>query len=181
MSQIKRIAAKDVMRRNVATVAPQDTIASALELFEEEGISGAPVVDSLGEIVGVITMTDIARPDHLDGSRIAAQRGTFEMVEPDGDEGADEVFFRKNDYSAEALGRERVCDWMTSDVISVPPDSTLEHVCNVMVANKIHRVFIAEDRKLIGIVTSFDVVRTVATQPQRAHVEVRPRRRAAAR
>jgi signal-transduction protein with cAMP-binding, CBS, and nucleotidyltransferase domain len=48
---------------------------------------------------------------------------------------------------------------MTNDVISVGCDSTLSEVSAIMVESDIHRVFVTEDEKIIGIVSALDILR----------------------
>ena len=153
------------MRTDLSTLAPDDTIESALALFEEARIGGAPVVDQ-GRLVGVLTLADVSRTEHLSGDRIETRRED-ELSEPVGEELTDEldpeeIFFAKEDYSGELLGRDRVRDWMTSEVVTVPLEATLESACHVMVENHIHRVFVTDEKKLVGVISSFDVVRHVA-------------------
>ena len=74
----------------------------------------------------------------------------------------------KEDYSPDALGRESVGDRMTRGVISVTGRATLAKVCEAMVENHVHRVFVTEDRKLAGVITTFDVVRCVAAGSRRS-------------
>mgnify|MGYP001399893349 CR=1 FL=1 len=162
-----KLSVRDAMRRQVTTLSPDDGIESAIALFEEARISGAPVVDSGGKLVGVLTLADVARPDRMRESRVSTQRGSFEMSEDVGEERTDEldpeeVFYSKEDYSADLLGGERVSEWMTGEVVSVTPDATLEAACKVMVARQIHRVFVTEGERLVGVLSSFDVVRALA-------------------
>ena len=157
--------ARDVMRTEVATLSADDTIQSALELFEESGISGAPVVAN-EQLVGMLTLADLARTEHRKDGRIQTN-DEYELGEPTGEELADEldpaeVFFSKEDYSPEVLGPTLVGDWMSRGVISVPPEATLAEVCGVMVNEQIHRVCVLEHGRLVGLVTTFDVVRHVA-------------------
>ncbi|MBN2022140.1 MAG: CBS domain-containing protein [Pirellulales bacterium] len=51
--------AKDIMTRDVATVDPDDTIEVAIELMSRHGVSGLPVVDMSGHVVGIITEFDL--------------------------------------------------------------------------------------------------------------------------
>jgi CBS domain-containing protein len=165
MTERETVRAKDLMRGEVATLAPDDTIETALALFEESGISGAPVVAS-GRLVGVLSLSDVSRTEHLRGGRLKTQR-EYELSEPAGEERTDEldpdeVFYLKDDYSPEVLGRELVGDWMTNEVVSVSPEASLAEVCRVMVERKIHRVFVAERGRLQGVLSTFDVVRHLA-------------------
>jgi len=119
-----------------------------------------------GTLMGVLTLADVSRTEHLQGGRLET-RSDYEMSEPAGEEfgdeiAPDEVFYLKEDYSPDVLGRELVGDWMTNEVVAVPPDASLETVCRVMTDRRIHRVFVTEERRLIGVISSFDVVRHVA-------------------
>ncbi len=165
MTDTTRVRARDLMHREVVTLSPADTIETALGLFEESGISGAPVVAD-ERLLGVLTLADISRTEHLKGDRIETRR-EYELSEPVGEERTDEldpeeVLFAKEDYSPQVLGRELVGDWMTTGVVAVRPGASLEEVCKVMVNRQIHRVFVTEEKKLLGVISSFDVVRHVA-------------------
>jgi CBS domain-containing protein len=159
------VTAQDLMKKDVETLAPSDTIETAMALFEEARISGAPVLAN-GRLVGVLTLADIASPEHQREGRVRSARD-YDLAEPVGEERVDEldpeeVLYRKEDYSPEVLGRDLVGDWMSSGVVSVAPRASLEEVCRAMVEHSIHRVFVSESGRLLGVISSFDVVRQVA-------------------
>lgn len=171
------VRARDLMRTDVAILAPSDTIESALALFEEARISGAPVVSD-ERLVGVLTLADVSRTEHLNGDRMQTRRDN-DLAEPVGEENTDEldpeeIFFGKEDYSGELLGHDVVGDWMTREAVTVAPDAALEQICRTMVENRIHRVFVVEEQRLVGLISSFDIVRLVAGERGR---EPRPTRR----
>jgi acetoin utilization protein AcuB len=58
---IMKIKVKDLMKKNVITVSPEDTAIDAIVRGVEKGIGGFPVVDEQGQLVGIITETQIAR------------------------------------------------------------------------------------------------------------------------
>ena len=160
-----RVTAQDLMRTEVETLSPEDTVETALGRFEEAGIGGAPVVAN-GKLVGMLTVTDVARTEHLADGKPATSR-EYAWNEPDGEEpGSDadpaEVFYLQEDYSPEVLGRVLVGDRMSRGVVSVVPEAHLERVCEVMVRQQIHRVCVTAGDRLIGLITSFDVVRHLA-------------------
>jgi CBS domain-containing protein len=172
---LSRVRARDLMRRDVLTLSPEDAIEAALRIFEESHIGGAPVVDPAGRLIGVLTLSDVARTEHVEDGRIQAQPSRFELAEEVGEEETEDpdpnaIFFSKENYSAALLGRERVADWMAREVISVRPDAGLAEICEVLVGQGIHRVFVTEGERLLGVVSSMDVVRCVAR-------ELRPRSR----
>ncbi len=161
---------RDVMRTQVVTLSAEDSIEVALATFEDHKIGGAPVTDESGKVIGVLTLSDVARTEHLSGDRIRSERGTFEMSEVSGEEqdeelDPNEVFFAKTDYSTDLAGSDRVGDWMTARVVTVRPEDRIVDACNKMVKHHIHRVFVIEHDRLVGVVSSFDVVRCVAGTP----------------
>jgi CBS domain-containing protein len=180
VKQALGVKARDLMRTDVATLEAEDTIESALELFEDSGISGAPVLQA-GRLVGMLTLADLGRTEHVKDARIET-KGDYEFGEPVGEELGDEldpaeVFYLKEGYSPEVVDRARVVDWMSPGVITVSADDSIEDVCDVMVKNRIHRVCVLEAAKLVGLITSFDVVRHVARGTKRP-AEAPPRRAA---
>jgi acetoin utilization protein AcuB len=58
---IMKIKVKDLMKKNVITVSPEDTVIDAIVRGVEKGIGGFPVVDAKGQLVGIVTETQIAR------------------------------------------------------------------------------------------------------------------------
>ena len=159
------ILARDVMQSDVATLSAADTIETALSLFEEARISGAPVLSN-GRLVGMLSLADISRPEHLRDGRIETERD-YVLSEPVGEERTDELdpeeaFYLKEDYSPALLGRELVGTWMSSGVVCVSPETPLTRVCEVMLDRQVHRVCVTRGEKLLGLISTFDVVRHVA-------------------
>ena len=115
----------------------------------------------------MLTSSDIAKTVHLQDSRIGERPGEYYFTDPLDDLGADgsrcaEEFFGKEDYSPEILGSERIGDWMTPRVISVARSASLEEICRTMIVESIHRVLVVHNSKILGIITTFDVVRFLA-------------------
>lgn len=157
--------ARDLMRTAVTTLSPDDTIEAALTLFEDQGIGGAPVVAN-GRLVGMLTLTDVTRTEHLVNDR-PSTRSEYALSEPVGEELTDELdpteaFYLKDDYSPDVRGRALIGDWMSRGVVSVAPEDSLQQVCSVMANHKIHRVCVTSGERLVGLITSFDVVRHMA-------------------
>lgn len=165
MKSSRKIVAEDVMSPRVATLSPGETIDSAMRTFTEARISGAPVVDVEGRIVGVLSLSDIARSERLEDEGFEKDGRAYDLADPldeelDEDFDPSEVFFLKEEYSIG--GGVTVADRMTREVVCVGPDTTLEQLSEVMVSQRIHRVLVTRDSELLGVVSSFDVVRAVA-------------------
>lgn len=166
MVPFQKLKARDVMKTDVVSFSPETSIEAAISTFEDLHISGAPVVNGYGTLVGVLSAFDVVRSEHVAGSRIETGRGDTSMSFQGDDEGdlfdPEEVILIRDDYSPEVRGAEAVGDWMSSGVVSVSPTDSLKQVCAAMVKGHYHRVCVVEGDKLVGIVTSFDVVRAVA-------------------
>lgn len=165
MSPLNKIHARSLMRTQVLKLSPNMPIPRALELFEDHKISGAPVVDTSGRVLGVLSATDITRAERMSESSTRADSRKLVMREGDDesdDEMAEEDLLSIEDYGPETSDGPTVGDWMNPEVISVRPDCTLPELCRVLVDNGIHRVLVMEQGELHGIVTSTDVVRCVA-------------------
>jgi CBS domain-containing protein len=159
-----RIVARDIMQTGVLVLRADDSIHSAAEQLEEIHATGAPVVDGAGHLIGVLTTTDIARSEHVETQGVVTRMATESA--PDVDQSlvtdADEVVFSTEAFGDEVLGRARVGDWMTPGVTRVAPDTTLAGLCRMMMDEDIHRVFVVEHQRLLGVVSTKDVVRLLA-------------------
>jgi len=164
------IPARDVMQSDVYRLDPQMPIREALEVFEDLHISGAPVVDDGDRVIGVLSSFDVIRPTHLRGDGLEAGDHEFSMLEPEDTMrqqlANDDVILDRETYSSRLWGGETVADWMSPRVISVPPDASVARACRVMVREDIHRVFVMEEGRLLGVLSSFDVVRLCAWDRQ---------------
>jgi CBS domain-containing protein len=152
-----KIKARNIMQSEVVQLNSDASIKSAIETFEDYSISGAPVVNETGELVGVLSDTDIVKIEHLENDDIHVKRAEYYFNDPFDE--LDEPFFSQEDYSPEALGQETVGDWMTPHVISVGPEAPLSEICAIMTRERIHRVFVVKEKKLLGVITTFDIVK----------------------
>lgn len=145
--------ARDVMTREVATVPKTATLLDALDILRVRDVSGLPVVDAGGKVVGILSERDIGRA--------AVRRGDVERVEG----GLDLLLaylLRQPEATMkkmrEILGGQRVDRVMSRRVYSVPPDATLETVVHEMVRHHVHRLPVLDGGRLVGIVTRDDVL-----------------------
>jgi CBS domain-containing protein len=167
------ILAREVMHTDVLVLRVDDPIRWAAEQLEEAGVTGAPVVDAAGRLLGVLTVSDIARSEHVANGGI-----TTRMEESAGarviiaeSEVTDEEVFATDDYGDAVLGRARVADWMTTGVKTVAPDVSLAEVCRAMSDGDIHRVFVVKGNRLQGVISTTDVVRLLAAPAHRSRLQ----------
>jgi len=158
----RRIPVRELMRTDVLTLRADDTIEAAVELFEEYRVSGAPVLDEAGRPVGVLSVSDIARRDHLGEGGVTTRHDRQDLLDEFADEACEDEITTREDYGPELLGRIRVKEWMTARVIRVPPDASVAAVCRLMLEESIHRVFVTEGSEIRGVFSTYDLVRLLA-------------------
>lgn len=166
MNRTSSIQAKDIMQKDVVKLDAAMPIESAIQTLDELEISGAPVVDEEGRLLGVLTTRDVTRAEHVHSGRIEATRGEWTMSEPpseesDGDAN-EKAILEKEDYSPAIFGSDTVAEWMNRKFVTVDPDASLRDVCRQMVKEHVHRVIVARKKLLVGVITSSDIVRYVA-------------------
>ena len=166
-TQILDVRARDLMQKDVVRLESDTSIASAVESLEENGISGAPVVDASERLVGVFSLRDAARSEALNGGRFGLRRGDDRVpdwVDEEHDDGSilEEEISDRDDYSTASGGGDTVSEWMNPTVIAVSPEASLKDVCRVLERERIHRVFVVDGRRLQGVISSLDIVRFLA-------------------
>lgn len=142
--------AHQIMTRDVITVSPETPITEAAAKMLTNHISGLPVVDDTGKLVGIVSDGDFVRRAETGTQRRRAAWLQF-LVGP-GKVATD--FVRER-------GR-RVRDVMTPDPLTAPEDATLGSLVEIMEKNNIKRVPIMHCGRITGIVTRTNLVRAVA-------------------
>lgn len=140
--------ARDVMTREPVCVEPWMTMIQLARMLSEYEISGAPVVDNQGCVIGMVSKTDLIQRC-LDGLEGTPPGFLFEMLAATGSASREMT----------AASEVRVEDFMSSDLVAVSPDTALTRIAALMSENRIHRVVVVDEkRKPIGIITSLDVL-----------------------
>jgi CBS domain-containing protein len=150
--------ARDVMRRRLVTVPASAPLSEVERTLAESDVSGAPVVEPNGRIVGVISTSDLLErytedPDSRPRRNPRYMRMTSEEI-------IDEDF---EDYEGPDLGEEVASDVMTAEVYTVDADASLREVARELVRHKVHRLLVKEDDRFVGIVGTLDLVRFLAS------------------
>ncbi|HVC52187.1 MAG TPA: CBS domain-containing protein [Stellaceae bacterium] len=144
--------AMDIMTTDVITVDPDTTVQALATLLAERGISGAPVVDSVGRLVGVVSEGDLLhRAEIGTARRHRARRRSWWLDHFASDAARDYV---------KSHGRT-VNDIMTRDAVTVIEDTELADVAALLEARRIKRVPVVRDGKVVGIVSRANIVRAV--------------------
>jgi CBS domain-containing protein len=133
--------ARELMQADPVTVPADAPMLDVQHLLVTAQISGVPVVDGDGAVVGVISSSDVLR-------------AFDEALDEDVDEGeAEDLEERLQSITAGEIA--------TPEVVWVPPDMEVERVSELMRSQGIHRVLVGSAERLDGILTAFDLLRAV--------------------
>ena len=153
--------AADLMQRDPSVASPDWDVAELDRAFFAERCSGFPVVES-GELVGVVSRSDLVRRLAVEHSREGEISDYFREFAPANAQ--DEAALRRAEARAmaEHLAGCTVADLMSPPTYVVEEDTPIETVAELLVQHHIHRVPVVADGKLVGIVSSLDLVALLA-------------------
>ena len=161
--------ASDIMVRKVLSVWPTHTLAQVAAVILREDISGVPVVTQEGECVGVFSISDVLRAEEkIAGARLEAASSTYftsDLALPAS------VYTERLEQYRDQLApaaEHPVSDFMTTDLVSVHEDTTLEKIVASIVDAHVHRLLVLGDnQQLRGVITTFDIVAALMRESQR--------------
>lgn len=162
---------RDLMQTDVLTVTRGTTVAQFMRLLSRNGVSGAPVVDPDGSVAGVVSASDVMGLAEWPTTTLADPHRADQVIDgpltPPGERGG---FFAATNGVLSSLPPDRapllattlVEEIMTPATFHVQPDATVPELARFLVRMNIHRALVLEGSRLAGIVTSMDVLRSVA-------------------
>jgi len=146
------LKAKDIMTRDVITVPENTTVEELGRLFIEKDISGAPVVDNAGYLIGVITENDlISKNSRL---HIPMILRLFDAFIPLGTS--------KLETEITKMAASTVGEACTRKVVTIAEEPPLDEVATLMNERKIHLLPVLRHGKVVGIIGKRDLIRGIA-------------------
>ena len=150
--------ATDVMTPTVITVDPDTTVQALAALLSERGISGAPVVDATGRMIGIVSEGDLLHRTELCTEGRTERRHSWWLEHFASGQARDYV---------KSHGRT-VKDIMSRDVVTVTEETDLAEIATLLETNRIKRLPVVRDGKILGIVTRSNLVRALVASPAAA-------------
>jgi CBS domain-containing protein len=144
---------KDIMTKEVVTVKPEMTIEELARLFTKHDISGAPVVDEAGGLIGIVTENDLIKMEQR--LHIPTIITIFDAVIYLGSS-------KKFEDDLKRMAATRVSDIYKKDVVTITENATIEEVATIMCEKDIHHLPVVKKGKLMGIVGKKDIVRAIS-------------------
>ncbi len=150
--------ARDIMSRDVICVPRDMDLRDLAKLFLEKGITGAPVLDEEGNLVGVISETDLLYYQLSRGDELVLQSDFYQTVKVEGR-------YLPSGFQVEDVNTGRVADVMTPVVHSVVETAEIQAIVQLMSRKHIHRVIVRSGRKVSGIISALDILRLYRGTP----------------
>ena len=148
--------AKDVMTRDLISVTPDATVLQAARLMLQHHISGLPVVDASGKLVGILSEGDFLRRRETATQRRRSRWLEFLM-------GPGKI---ASEYT-HSHG-SNVAEVMTGEVRTVGEDADLEQIVELMEKHRIKRVPVLRDGRVAGIVTRSNLLHAMVSMARTA-------------
>jgi CIC family chloride channel protein len=126
----------ELMQSNVRTISSDARVAEVVVSLADAHISGLPVVDKIGRIIGVVSATDVL------GAEAEAESETI---------------------GRDLMEETSVRDIMTPRPLTVAPDEDVREAARQMLYADVHRLFVAEGDRLVGVISTTDIVRGFAS------------------
>ena len=144
--------AQDIVTTAVITIGPEADITEAVKLLLEKGVNGLPVIDEAGLLVGILCQSDLVRMQKslpipslftlLDGFVPLSSSALLEA-------------------EVKRIAASKVADAMSTKVVTIAPDMTIDEIAALMVDKKFHTLPVTDKGLLVGVVGMKDVIQTL--------------------
>ncbi len=175
---------REVMSAPVLSVTTETSLRDAADLLSRHHIGGAPVLAG-HTVVGVVSASDLL--EFVAGHDGIRQRGDdradaeseertpaeyedesdsmfYTNQQPESSSAGDEAFAMEDTPVFDLFAEHTVAEVMTHDVYSLPPDALLTDAAQLMLYVGVHRLLVVEHGLMVGVVSTSDVARAVATR-----------------
>ncbi len=147
------LTAKDIMTKDVVTVKKDTKVTELADILTKNRISGTPVVDDSGKVIGVVTESDL-----VEQSKFLHLPTVFTIL--------DSVIFLESEKHFEKELKKmtgvKVEDVYTENPATVNPDTPIREIATIMAEKKVYTIPVLDAGRLVGIVGKADIVRASA-------------------
>ena len=144
--------ATDIMTSNVITVTTETSVQELARILSHNNISGVPVVDNAGNLIGVVTENDL-----IDQTKKLHIPTVVTIL--------DSIFYLENpdrmEKEMKKIAGTTVLDIYSSDPVTVNEETTLDEIATIMAEKNIHTLPVVRERKLIGVIGKKDIIKTL--------------------
>ena len=144
--------AADIMTRKVISVTTETTVKELAKILTNNNISGAPVVDNEGNLLGVVTESDlIDQNKKIHIPTVVSILDSFIYLEsPD-----------KLEAEMRKIAGSTVADIFTENVTTVTETTPIDELATIMSEQNIHTLPVVQDGEIRGIIGKRDIIKTL--------------------
>lgn len=146
------LTAKDIMTRKVITVRPDTPVKELARILADKRISGTPVVDGDGNVIGVVTENDLI--DQTKKVHIPTVITILDSV----------IYLEKPERFEREMRKMagvRVGDIYSEKIISVDGDTPLDEIATIMADKRVHTLPVIDGNRLVGVIGKSDIIRSL--------------------
>lgn len=139
---------KEIFNSKVITINDDATYEEAARILYQNEISGAPVIDTNGKLVGILSEKDLFKVLYPYETSFVSNPEMY-------------LDFEIRENKIDEIKNSRIVDYMTKKVITVDGETPVLKVGGIMLAKGIHRLPVVENGNLVGIVSRKDIFGTI--------------------
>lgn len=144
--------AADIMTRDVITVTPSTGVKELARIFTENSISGAPVLNAVGKVIGVVTESDLIDQNkkvHIP-TVISILDSFIYLESPD-----------KLEQEMRKIAGATVADIFTADIVTVTEETPVDELATIMSEQSMHTLPVVRNGELVGVIGKRDIIKTI--------------------
>ncbi|HPQ43619.1 MAG TPA: CBS domain-containing protein [Syntrophales bacterium] len=146
------VKARTIMTKKVVSVFPETEITEAVKLMFKHHYNGLPVVDTAGRLLGIICQDDL-----IIQQKKVPLPSFFTLL----DGFIPLTSYKKIEKEVEKMVATTVAEAMTSNPITVDPETSLEEIASLMLKHNVHTLPVVDNDTLVGIIGKEDILRTL--------------------
>ena len=152
------LTAKNIMTGGVLEARDDWSLHRLAEFLVQNSISGAPVISAVGRLLGVVSLSDIICHETLPEKELQSY-GPHEYYLQ-----TLEYHYAQEEIASFHFGGEpqiTVRDIMTPMIFKVNENTKIGHVADIMIKNRIHRIFVTHKEKVVGVISAVDMLKII--------------------
>jgi CBS domain-containing protein len=145
VSKLSKKRVVDCMTHNPCVLRPNLSVDDAMSMLLNSGLHSAPVVDDEHQLVGMVSSFDFLQKEAFDGALLPMEGSTAQI--------------EKYVAAAKKICGQTVRDIMSDYPVTVQPDTFMREAAQILSAEKVHHLPVVEGTKLVGILSTGDIMR----------------------
>ena len=142
----------DIMTRNVVSIKGTTTVREMAGIFDTMRFGTLPIVDDAGDLTGIVTASDLVEQDRP--LHIPTVISLFDWIIPLGGESSLQRELNK-------ITAQTAAELASSDLVTVTHSDTVSTAAEIMSSKKLHAIPVVESKKLVGMVSRIDIIRSM--------------------